>query len=200
MKIKYAGPRPFINHHGISFKDGKEDKYVYLMISIQILSAIDKNYETHHSYSYDIGTKRLDDEEMYKIMTSYEPKLYDIAQQEAISYASKLDLEIDDVYKNKTLSDIEKEAWIENLKIMKDYRTQRAINKIYYMHAIEYIYDVIKREHIKEIDTPFFEKYWHVLQTIEGKFSNTKSPISTTLKVEPNKDGELIAKMRIVGY
>ena len=53
MKIEYAGPRPIISQHGVQFKDGKEDKYVYLMISIQILQAIDKNYEGHKSYSYD---------------------------------------------------------------------------------------------------------------------------------------------------
>ena len=58
MTIKYAGPRPTISHHGVEFKDGKEDKYVYLMIGIQILKAIDKNYEDHKSYSYDTTTKR----------------------------------------------------------------------------------------------------------------------------------------------
>lgn len=57
MKIKYAGPRPQISHHGVSFKDGKEDKYVYLMIALQILKAIDKDYEEKKSYSYDLETK-----------------------------------------------------------------------------------------------------------------------------------------------
>ena len=199
MKIKYSGPRPFINHHGISFKDGKEDKYVYLMISLQILSAIDKNYDDHKSYSYDLNTKRLSDDEMFHIMTSYEPELEKIANDEAISYGLKLDEEIEDIEKNQTISSIEKYAWINNLKIMKDYRIQRAINKIYYMHSIDYIAEVIKREHIKEIDAPFYEKYWHVLQTIEGRFAHVKTPISTNLLVEPNKNGELIAKLIISG-
>jgi hypothetical protein len=82
---------------------------------------------------------------------------------------------------------------------MKDYRIQRAVNKIYYMHAIEFIAKIIKREGIKEIDTPFYEKYWHVLQTIEGQFSHVKTPISTELKVEPDSEGRLIAKMFITG-
>ncbi len=199
MKIKYSGPRPFINHHGISFKDGKEDKYVYLMIALQILNAIDKDYEHHKSYSYDLNTKRLSDDEMFHIMSSYEPELEKIASQEAVNYNLKLDQEIEDIDKNQTISSVEKYAWINNLKIMREYRVQRAINKIYYMHAINYIADVIQREHIKEIDAPFYEKYWHVLQTIEGKFSNTKTPINTILKVEPNKDDVLIAKMIITG-
>jgi hypothetical protein len=132
-------------------------------------------------------------------MSSYEPKLEDIASQEAVNYNLKLEQEIEDIGKNQTISRVEKDAWINNLKIMKEYRIQRAINKIYYMHSIDYIAEVIKREHIKEIDAPFYEKYWHVLQTIEGRFANTKTPISTALKVEPNKDGVLIAKMIISG-
>ncbi|MEA3384474.1 MAG: hypothetical protein U9Q20_07385 [Campylobacterota bacterium] len=199
MKIKYSGPRPFINHHGISFKDGKEDKYVYLMIALQILKAIDKDYEDLKNYSYDLSTKRLSDDEMFSTMKSYEPELEKIANDEATNYGLKLEEEIQDIDKNQTINSTEKTAWINNLKIMKEYRVQRAINKIYYMHAIEYISTVIKREHIKEIDAPFYEKYWHVLQTIEGQFSNIKTPISTNLKVEPDKNGELIAKLIIEG-
>lgn len=83
---------------------------------------------------------------------------------------------------------------------MRDYKLQRAINKIYYMNAIEDISAVIRREHIKEIDTPFYEKYWHVLQTIEGKLTSIKSAIYTDLKVESNVDGSLIAKLLIHGH
>jgi hypothetical protein len=35
---------------------------------------------------------------------------------------------------------------------------------------------------IKELDTPFNEKFWHILQTIEGKLSLHK--VSSNLKVE----------------
>ncbi len=47
-------------------------------------------------------------------------------------YEKKLDDEIKEV-KNKNLSDIEKDIFVNNLEIMKEYRIQRAINKIYYM-------------------------------------------------------------------
>jgi hypothetical protein len=199
MKIKYAGPRPQISHHGVSFKEGKEDKYVYLMIALQILKAIDKDYEDKKSYSYDLETERLSNDEMLNIITSYKPDLEEIARKEAAAYGLKLDEEVEEVEHNSTLSEVEKKIWINNLNIMKEYRIQRAVNKIYYMHAIEFIAAVIKREGIKEIDTPFYEKYWHVLQTIEGQFSDTKTPISTELKVEPDKEGQLIARMFITG-
>ncbi|MBD3840641.1 MAG: hypothetical protein IE909_01935 [Campylobacterales bacterium] len=200
MKVSYSGPRPSISQHGIVFHDGKEDKYVYLIIALQILNAIDKDYEEHKSYSYDTNTKRLSDDEMIAILTQYDSNLEKIAEQEALSYQLKLDEEEQEIALRKDLEDVERTAWINNLKIMREYRIQRAVNKIYYMHAVEYIANVIKREHIKEIDTPFYEKYWHVLQTIEGKISSTKSSLHTDLKVERNKDGKLIAKLFIIGY
>lgn len=199
MKIKYAGPRPQISQHGVSFKDGKEDKYVYLTIALQILQAIDKDYGEKSSYSYDAKTKRLSDEQMHSTMLKYEPGLEELAKKEATEYGLKLDQEVEDINNNQTISELDRSIWAKNLKIMKDYRIQRAINKIYYMHAIGYISDIIIREGIKEIDTPFYEKYWHVLQTIEGQFANTKTPISTELKVETDKNGDLIAKMFING-
>jgi len=200
MKIAYAGPRPYITQHGISFKDGKEDKYVYLIIALQILNAIDKDYEDTKSYSYDTKTKRLSDEQMHDILIKYQPDLEKLAQEAYNSYSIKLDEEVDEIKARTDISQVERDVWVNNLNIMRDYKLQRAINKIYYMNAIEDIAAVIKREHIKEIDTPFYEKYWHVLQTIEGKLMSVKSSIYTDLKVEPNDDGPLIAKLFIHGH
>ena len=194
MTIKYAGPRPEISHHGIQFKDGKEDKYVYLIIAIQILKAIDKDYEEKKSYSYDTKTKRFTDAELLDIMNTYEPNLKETVMQEEIRYEEHLQEEIAHVEERKDLKEIERDAWIENLNIMQQYRIQRAVNKIYYIHCVADIAKVIKREKIKEIDTPFYEKYWHVLQTIQGTLSEGRDSVGSDLKVENTSEG-MIAKM-----
>ena len=194
MTIKYAGPRPEISHHGIQFKDGKEDKYVYLIIAIQILKAIDKDYEEKKSYSYDTKTKRFTDAELLDIMNTYEPNLKETVMQEEIRYEEHLQEEIAHVEQRKDLKEIERDTWIENLNIMQQYRIQRAVNKIYYIHCVADIAKVIKREKIKEIDTPFYEKYWHVLQTIQGTLSEGRDSVGSDLKVENTSEG-MIAKM-----
>jgi len=195
MEIKYAGPRPVISYHGIDFKDGKEDKYVYLIIAVQILKAIDKDYEEKDSYSYDTNTKRFSDAELLDIMLSYESNLKEAVVQEEMNFEEHLKKEIQQVENRNDLKEIEKKAWINNLNIMKKYRIQRAVNKIYYVHCIKDIARVIKRERIKEIDTPFFEKYWHVLQTIQGALSEGRDSYASDLKVETNKDDKMIAKL-----
>ncbi len=194
MTIKYAGPRPVISHHGIDFKDGKEDKYVYLIIAVQILKAIDKDYEEKKSYSYDTKTKRFTNDELLEIMLSYEPNLKEAVIQEEIRYEEHLKDEIAQVNSRSDLKEVERETWINNLNIMQPYRIQRAVNKIYYLHCIEDIAKVIKRERIREIDTPFYEKYWHVLQTIQGCLSQGRDSVGSEIKVETTDDG-MIAKM-----
>jgi hypothetical protein len=196
MRIKYSGPRPVISHHGIDFKDGKEDKYVYLIIATQILVAIDKDYDKQASYTYDTSTKRFSDDELLEVMLSYEPDLKEMVVKEEISYEKHLDEEIAQIESRQDLKSIEIRAWVNNLKLMKKYRIQRATNKIYYHHCVEDIAKVIKRERIKEIDTPFYEKYWHVLQTIQGRISEGRDSVGSELKVESGEKG-MVAKLFI---
>jgi hypothetical protein len=200
MIIKYAGPRPEISQHGIQFKEGKEDKYVYLMISLQILKSIDHNHNNNQTYNYDISTQRLSDSEMTSIMKKYDPKIEEHIKSEIDGYEKHLDQEIEHINSRVNLANIEKEAWVNNLKLMKEYRMQRGINKIYYMHSIDYIKKVILREKIKQIDTPFYEKFWHVLQTIQGHTEEGKIGMISKLDVFKNKDGQLMASLTIPGF
>lgn len=200
MIIKYAGPRPEISQHGIQFKEGKEDKYVYLMISLQILKAIDHDHNNKKEYSYDISTKRLSDDEMTSIMKKYDPDIENHIEKEMDMYEKHLDEEIEHIQNRVNLKDIEKEAWVNNLKLMKEYRLQRGINKIYYMHSIDYIKKVILREKIKQIDTPFYEKFWHVLQTIQGHTEEGRVGMISKLDVHKNNEGQLIASLTVPGF
>lgn len=197
MKIQYVGPRPEISEHGVTFKTGKEDKYVYLSIAIQILIALDKNCNDEKTYSYNASQKALSDIEMLDTMLRFEPTLEQSIIKEKEAYAKHLDDEIEHIEHREHMNPLNKEIFINNYKIMKEYRLQRAVNKMYYMHCIQEIADVIKREHIKEIDAPFQEKYWHVLQTIEGALISLKSSLSCELKIDRDKDDNLIAKLFI---
>ena len=197
MNIKYAGPRATISHHGIEFKDGKEDKYVYLMIGVQILQAIDKDYDDNKSYSYDLDTKRVSDEEMLSVMQKYEPDLDGEVTAESDKYEEHITQEIDMVKQNRILNSIEKHVWVTNLELMRKYRKQRAVNKIYYMHCINNIKKIIQRENIKEINTPFYEKYWHVLQTLQGSLEEGRYSVKTDLIVQSDDNNRMMAKLTI---
>ena len=181
MKLEYAGLKPVINEHGVSFKDGKEDKFIYLSFAIDILNAIDHTYEQKKKYSHQLNTNTLSPNEILDVLLNFHPDLEEVMNKEIDSYTKHLDSE-EEAGNNRTiLSKIEKEIFIANLKLMRKYKTQRAKNKIFYFHCIETIVEVILKYKIKELDTPFNERFWHILQTIEGNLSTHK--ISSNLKM-----------------
>ena len=181
MKLEYAGLKPVITEHGISFKDGKEDKFIYLSFAIDILNAIDHTYEQKKKYSHQLNTNTLSPNEILDVLLNFHPDLEEVMNKEIDSYTKHLNSEEEAVNNRTILSKIEKEIFIANLKLMRKYKTQRAKNKIFYFHCIETIVEVILKYKIKELDTPFNERFWHILQTIEGNLSTHK--ISSNLKM-----------------
>lgn len=182
MELKYVGLKPVISEHGISFKDGKEDKYVYLSFAIDILIALDHNYVHNVKYSHTLNEQRLAPNEILEILLKSHPNLENTMDEEISAYTIHLDKKEADINNQTHLSEIEKQTYIANLRIMRDYLIQRAKNKIFYEHCIDTIAQSIIHHKIKELNTPFNEKFWHILQTIEGKLSLHK--VSSNLKVE----------------
>ena len=194
MKLEYAGLKPIINEHGISFKDGKEDKFIYLGFAVDILNAIDHTYEQKRKYSHQINVKPLSSNEIVDILLKYHPDLEIIMQNEMESYLHHLNEE-EKIVENRThLSELEKKTYLSNLQIMRNYKIQRAKNKIFYFHCIETVVETILKYKIKELDTPFNERFWHILQTIEGNLSNHK--ITSTLKI--TKEEESLKAMLMI--
>ena len=194
MKLEYAGLKPIINEHGISFKDGKEDKFIYLGFAVDILNAIDHTYEQKKKYSHQINAKPLSSNEIVDILLKYHPDLEIIMQNEMEFYLHHLDEE-EKIVENRThLSELEKKTYLSNLQIMRNYKIQRAKNKIFYFHCIETVVETILKYKIKELDTPFNERFWHILQTIEGNLSNHK--ITSTLKI--TKEEESLKAMLMI--
>lgn len=197
MKIEYAGLKPVIDEHGISFKDGKEDKYKYLKYAMDILIAIDHPYKDKEKYSHNIPSKRITSDEILDILKLHHPDIDETMETEIKNYKKHLDEEELEVNNRKKLSEIEKNAFINNLKIMRNYKIQRAMNKIFYFHCIETIVETIIDNKIKILDTPFNERFWHILQTIQGDLSKNK--ISTNLSTQ-NINGDIKAELIINIY
>ena len=194
MKLEYTGLKPIISEHGISFKDGKEDKFIYLSFAIDILNAIDHTYEQKKKYSHQIEHKNLNPDEILNILLTFHPDLENIMNEEINSYLIHLNNEEEEIKNRHNLSKIEKDTFVSNLKLMRNYKIQRAKNKIFYFHCIETIVETILKYKIKELDTPFNERFWHILQTVEGKLSNQK--ITSNLKIE--EENNLLKAMLLI--
>lgn len=201
MKLEYTGPKEIISPHGIDFKTGKDDKYVYIHCAMQVYYAIHHDYKKDKIYSHQIKDDKLNDEEILERILTLKKDLKRTCEKEIVELEQYLDKEIKDIKNHKELNSTEQEAFRNNLIIMKKYRLQRETNKIIYNHVIEIIVDEIFEHRLKEINTPFNEKYWHVLQSIQGELSHhEKRSIGSNLNTVHKEDGIFISlKINSIG-
>jgi len=198
LKLHYTGLKPIINEHGIFFKNGKIDKYLYLPISIRILKTIDRDYITKKSHNlYIKNHDDFTDEEMLETIKLHEPKLEEHVEAEELAYEKHIADTIEKVENKHYLKEIERETWLKNIEIMRPYMLQREINKLYYIHSIKRIKELIHEHKIYEIDMNFTLKDWHVLESISGNLEQGNKPVSTTIKVETDKHNVSVVKLLI---
>lgn len=182
MKLEYVGFRPVISQHGISFKQGKDDKYTYLPYVYEVIVALNHNYETDKKHSYNIKLDKTNiDKLISKVLESF-PNLEEEIEKKLNLYKEHLKEEAEDIRNRHELNDVEKSIFLTNLALMKDYRIKRAKNKIFYYYSILAIVEIIKTQKIKEINLPFSEKFWHILKTLQGVLSSEK--ISSSIKTQ----------------
>ncbi len=191
--LHYTGSKPIISQHGIFFKEGKEDKYIYLKTAVYLLLSIDK--EAYKKYQ---GTpsESLSDQEIMDILKAYEPNLETHILEEEKRYEAHIE-EMKEQARSHPLTEDERLAWLNNIEIMRPYLIQREINKLYYIHCIKAIKTIIHDEQLKEIDINFSLKNWHILTSIAGNLEYGVKSVRTAIKVEPDKEGELIARLLI---
>jgi len=197
LKLYYTGPKPQISQHGVFFKKGKEDKYVYLELATKILLAIDKKYDMKKAYITEIDeNKKLSDSQILDILKHYNPNLDTQVQDEEAEYEKHIQEMLDEV-SSLDLTIDDKETWTQNILLMKPYLIQREINKLYYIHCIKEIKHIIVEHHVKEIDMSFDLKHWHILESIAGNLSYGIKSISTKIAVTQDNQGKLVAKLLI---
>jgi len=196
-KLHYVGPRVEISHQGISYKKSKEDKYIYLMVALEILKDIDNDYAIKPSYSHDFKNKTLKESDLHTILECYESSVKECITEECEKYKQKLQHELEFIQKIPHLTEIDKEIWIRNIEIMKAYRVQRAINKMYYIHCIQNIVQLIQHKKIKEITVPFNKCFFHVLNTIKGSLITGKPSLDAKVINQYDKNEKMIIKLII---
>ena len=175
MKFEYVGYRPVISHNGVTFKQGKDDKFIYLPYAYEILNAFNHEYTTNkNKYSNSINLDNSNIDKLYKVVETYFPDIEKSIEDKLKKYKEHLEEERENIISRPHLSDIEKNIFLSNLDLMKNYRINRAKNKIFYYFVIATIVEIIKEKRIKEIDIPYHNKFWHVLNTIQGVLSSEK--------------------------
>lgn len=196
-KLHYVGPRVEISHKGIVYKSNKEDKYVYLLSAFKILKHIDNDYEKKPSHSHQFDHKSLEEVNLHTLLQQHEHNVEDYITEECNIYKKKIEDKIKYIQSIPHLTNIDKEIWIKNIEIMKEYKIQRAMNKIYYFHCIDNIVHLIQHKRIKVISVPFNKKFFHVLNTMKGALITGKPSLDAKVIKQYDKNEDMAATLAI---
>ena len=197
MQLKYVGPKPIISHTGIEFDNNKDDKFVYLNIVLQLLQALDHDYIEDKTYTYQTSTDRLSDLELISGLKKYCPNIDSLMDKEAHCVEEEIQHNLDRADENKVLNAENKEILHNNIEIMHNYMVQRAVNKSVYYCAVEALAELLKRGHVEYIIVPMFQRFTHVLHSVQGRLLKQRPPIDTELEIY-QQDSEVLAKLEVI--
>jgi len=196
MQIKYVGPKPLISKTGISFDSQYDDRYTYLNITVQLLKALDHDYFDNKTYQYAVESNRLRDDDIVDGLKTYCGDLEKAVQTSVAQEEKTIKDELQRAKANKNISEIEREALMKNISIMKSYRLQYATNEKLYSCAIERLATHVKQDHIDYVVVPMFQRFAAVLHSVQDELSKQKFPIDTKMDIY-EEDGKLMAKMEV---
>jgi hypothetical protein len=197
MQIKYVGPKPIISHTGIEFDNNKEDKFTYLNIVVQLLNALNHEYIEDKVYTYKADTGRIADEVLPHELKKYCPNLEELVAHENHDIEEEIHHHLDRAHDSKTLSPEEKRTLENNINIMHDYIVQRSINKSVYYCVINALARLLKKDNIDYVITPMFQKFAHVLHSVQGVLQKDDFEIDTRLEIYQEK-GKLLIKLQVI--
>ena len=110
---------------------------------------------------------------------------------------NKITHDIERAKDNDILTQEDKTVLINNIKIMKDYSIQRVINKTIYYCAVDELAELVKKDNLDYIIVPMFQKFAHVLHSVQGSLLKQKFPIDTKMDIY-EEDGKLLAKLKVI--
>lgn len=196
MLLRYVGPKASITRHGIDFDNNKEDKFVYLNIALQLIKALDHDYIPQKVYTFDASSTHLSQDDVETMTRHYCDNVDVISEDAKKEVGHYLDYEIERAKRSRTMNELEQEAMIKNLTMMRSYMTQRAINKRVYYELIDRLADILKRGHIDYVIAPMFQKFAHVFHSVQGVLRSQKAPIDSHIEIY-EEDGRLWTKLDI---
>jgi len=197
MLLKYAGPKPLVSAHGITFDFNKEDKFIYLSIVAELIQALDHDYIENKRYTYLARAKPLDIDSIFKLISDKEPNLSSQIEERRLIAEKEIENEIQRARDNRLLGEEERNVLIRNINLLHDYQVNRAVNKTLYYCGVDAIANEIKKGHIDSISAPMFPKFLHVLHSIQGAFKLLMPSVETQIDIF-EAEGHLTVQLKII--
>ncbi|WP_310440508.1 hypothetical protein [Sulfuricurvum sp.] len=197
MSLKYAGPKPLISAHGVTFDLNKEDKFIYLSIVAELIQALNHDYVDGERYTYLTSKKPLDTDSIINLIRLNDPLLDQEIQDRQKIAEQEIEEELEHAHSNRVLCEEESNVLVKNIELLRDYRIRRSINKTVYYSGITSLAHIIQKGHIDRIIAPMFPKFNHVFHSIQGALVKLHPPIDSQIDIYEH-EGHLQVRLEIL--
>jgi len=197
MSLKYAGPKPLISAHGVTFDLNKEDKFIYLSIVAELIQALNHDYVDGERYTYLTSKKPLDTDSIINLIRLNDPLLDQEIQDRQKIAEQEIEEELEHARSNRVLCEEECNVLVKNIELLRDYRIHRSINKTVYYSGITSLAHIIQKGHIDRIIAPMFPKFNHVFHSIQGALVKLHPPIDSQIDIYEH-EGHLQVRLEIL--
>ena len=188
MKIKYVGDLPSVSNKGVGFDKTQPDKYSFLQPSVELLEALSYGATETTKHLHSLSGQSYSDEdllEMFKKHCVDVNAMFATCEDKTNELIERL---ITRVLENTMISEDGRKAWLNNIKLMRDYYLQYVVNETAYNCALDALAQQIKEAKVKEVVFPMYKNYGSVLHDLIYVLAHLKSPIDATLSVEAGGD------------
>ena len=187
IKIKYVGAKPKVSGKGVTFDQGKPDRYTFLNAAVELLEALSFEAKKDKKiYLYDVKKKEYNSRKLTELLKKHCGDLDAIFSAREEKTNALIKKYTKKVKNNDKLSKDEREAWLGNIAIMRDYYLQYVTNESAYECALKALAKKIHKSHIETITFPIGRNHGLVLSHLVDVLRDNKPPYDATLSVKDN--------------
>ena len=187
LKLKYVGAKPKVSGKGVTFDQTKPDRYTFLNAAVELLEALSfKTKKDKKIYLYDVKKKEYNSRKLTELLNKYCGDLDAIFSSREEKTNALIKKYTKKVKNNDRLSKDEREAWLGNIAIMRDYYLQYVTNESAYECALNALSKKIHKSHIETITFPIGRNHGLVLSHLVDVLRDNKPPYDATLSVKDN--------------
>jgi hypothetical protein len=196
MKLKYVGDMPQCSNKGVGFDRTQPDKYILLNAAVELLEALSYGPTETTQHLYNTGGKERSGAEIVELLRKYCDDLDALFASREEKTDHLIDELVDRVKERNDISEDGRRAWLNNIKIMRDYYMQYVVNESAYKCALDAMAKEIHDARVKEIVFPLYKNYASVLHDLTYVLGHLRPPIDADLKIEEIK-GKLVGTLTI---
>lgn len=196
MRLTYVGALPRISSRGVSFDQTQPDKYTFLTAAVELLNALDFGPTPTTQHLHHTTGREYSGSELMELLMHYCKDLKHISESREEKTEAMLDELTGRVHENRSLDEFERQAWLKNIDLMRDYYLQYVTNEIAYRCALETLAQEIHDARIKEISFPMFRNYGIVLHDLMPVLEHRRPPIDSEMSIE-KKEKDFFVKLSI---